>query len=138
MSSRPGRAGPLALLVAAFAAPSPTGALATVLAPAAASPGALLAAGTGLLVQALAAWLLLVALLTLGARGPARLPPAAGCCAPRRPAVVRRAVALALGAGLALGLATPASAASRSDPHRPEPCPPRSDPALPSPSTGRA
>ena len=122
----PAAAGLAALAAAALAAPRPAEALATLLAPTGGPPTAVLVAALGLLAQATAAWLLLVALLTLGARAPSVAGRACRAVLHRcAPAGVRRAAALALGAGLALGLAPPASAAT------PSPVAATAGPALP-------
>ena len=113
MPLAPARLGLAALAVAVLAAPRPAEGLATLLAPSAGPPAALLVAVLGLLVQALAAWLLVVAVLTLGARAPSTVGRACRAVLRRcAPVAVRRTVALALGAGLALGLPTPATAAT--------------------------
>lgn len=115
--SSPAVVGPAALLVGVVSAPPPRSALSVVLAAEQAAPAALVVAGLGLAVHAVAGWLLLVVLLTLGVRAPAGVGRLCRVLLRRcAPAAVRRGVALVLGTGLTLGLAGPAAAETASAP----------------------
>ena len=106
-------------------APSPADSLAVLRAPAAAGLTAPLVATAALLAQVLTAWLLLVALLTLGASGPASAARLSRALLRRcAPGAVRSAVAVALGTGLVVGAAAGPAAAAPPSPTAPAAAPP--------------
>ena len=100
------------------ASPPPARALAVLCSPSvAAQPVEPLVAAVALLAWALACWLLLVALLTGGSRLPGLLGSACAHVLRRSaPAAVRRAVAVALGVGVALGSTGGSAAAANPAP----------------------
>ena len=113
MAAHPARLGLAALVVAVLSAPSPADCLSAVLQPGAVPTADAVVGALGLLVHALAAWLLAVAALTLGSRAPARLGRACRALLPRcAPAGLRRAVAVALGTGLLLAGSAPLAQAA--------------------------
>lgn len=108
----PALVGLVALIAAVACALDPAQAVRVLLEPEAEPLTGPLLAALSLLVHAVAAWLLVVAGLTLAARAPAGAGRVCRALLHRcAPAGVRRAVALALGTGLALGLPGPVSAA---------------------------